>query len=120
MPGILQRASTLSTASVKFSRRGSQALSKILTKTAPAEPGDATFAAFKALPVDPARSRQAGISSADELVGASTCTEAVEIIVTAIRDACVDAGNVRPDFLTDEDVVRYVSIGIGVFGTTDE
>jgi phosphatidylinositol 4-phosphatase len=83
------------------------ALSKILTRTAPNEPGDATFAAFKALPVDPARTRQAGTSAADELVGAATCVDAVDIIVGAIQEACADIGNVRDDFVKNEDVVRY-------------
>lgn len=116
LPGMLRRASTFSTtASAGLSRRGSQALSKILTKTAPSELGDATFAAFKALPVDPTRSRQGGVSSADELVGALTCADAVEIIVTAIREACVEAGNKRDDLVIDEDVVRLVSSAAFVY-----
>jgi hypothetical protein len=105
-PQPLRRASTLSNTRATLTRQGSVALSKLLTRTAPNELGEATFAAFKALPVDPTRSRQLGVSAADELVGATTCADAVDIIVSAIRDACADAGNTREDFVKEEDVVR--------------
>ncbi|KAI0748534.1 SacI homology domain-containing protein [Daedaleopsis nitida] len=69
---------------------------------------DTIFAAFKALPVDPARSRRetgSFIQSQDELAGAKSCKEAVDMIVEAIRQACKDMGNEHRDFITEADVV---------------
>ncbi|PFH51748.1 hypothetical protein AMATHDRAFT_74778 [Amanita thiersii Skay4041] len=61
--------------------------------------GDRTFAAFKVLPVDPAwirRSSSTGdggyAEASDELASASTCREAVELIVGSIDQACREVG----------------------------
>ncbi|KAI0256643.1 SacI homology domain-containing protein [Lactifluus subvellereus] len=58
-----------------------------------------SFAAFKALLIDPAGTRRDGgalvESAPDELVGASTCREAVDLMVDAIVRACVDAADAQ-------------------------
>jgi hypothetical protein len=48
--------------------------------------------------------------AADELSGASSCQEAADLIVDSIRRACEDVGVVGGGFVTNEDVVRWVSI----------
>ncbi|KAI0082839.1 hypothetical protein K474DRAFT_1584893 [Panus rudis PR-1116 ss-1] len=89
--------------------RRNTALSRILSKAAePVINDDVTFAAFKALPVDPARSRRDNgsfVEPADELTGATNCKEAVDLMVEAIRRACADVGNSPDDFVTDSDIV---------------
>ncbi|TFY55822.1 hypothetical protein EVG20_g9178 [Dentipellis fragilis] len=91
--------------------RRASGLSRILSKAAVAiEAGDTSFAAFKALPIDPARTRRGSTFAesaepADDLAGAGTCQEAVELMVDAIRRACEDVGNVRVGFVKDEDIV---------------
>lgn len=95
----------------QLSQRDSQ-LSRILTRAAsPALNGEVTFAAFKALPIDPARSRRENGSffePADELTGANNCKEAVDMMVDAIHRACLDIGNGSEDFIKEEDVVSCV------------
>ncbi|KAG1877755.1 SacI homology domain-containing protein [Suillus subalutaceus] len=55
------------------------------------------FAAFKALPVDPARVRSGSsigyAEPADDLAGATTCKQVVDMMVDGIKRACEDAGN---------------------------
>ncbi|KAI0780655.1 SacI homology domain-containing protein [Trametes elegans] len=84
-------------------------LSRILTEAAAPVAGQETaFAAFKALPIDPARVRRESgsfIQTTDELANAKNCKEAVDMIVDAIRQACKDIGNDRHDFVTEADVV---------------
>ncbi|KAJ2926422.1 hypothetical protein H1R20_g10673, partial [Candolleomyces eurysporus] len=74
-----------------------------------------SFAAFKVLPIDPARIRRASSSHfssayaevSDELMqGAGTCREAADLIVEAVQSACEDLGNSRSGFVTAEDIVR--------------
>lgn len=74
------------------------------------------FAAFKVLPIDPTRIRRASSSASglyadasDELNGASSCREAVDLIVDSIYRGCEDAGSTHSNFVTSEDVVRRVS-----------
>ncbi|KAF5315948.1 hypothetical protein D9611_005058 [Ephemerocybe angulata] len=74
---------------------------------------ETSFAAFKVLPVDPARIRRASSSvtayseMSDEMQGATTCREAGEMIVETIFRACEDAGSAGViGFLRDEDIVR--------------
>ena len=85
-------------------------LSRILSDTAaPVVGQDTIFAAFKALPVDPARSRRetgSFIQSQDDLTGAKNCKEAVDLIVDAVRQACSDMGNEHRELITEGDVVR--------------
>jgi hypothetical protein len=73
--------------------------------------GDVTSAAFKALPIDPARVRPASGSgfaeSAGESMEASNCKEVVDLMVDAIGRACHDIGNTHKDFISDSDVVRF-------------
>lgn len=76
---------------------------------------DLTFAAFKVLPIDPARIRGSSSSTSgmfaeasDELAGASSCREAVDLIVDSIQRACEDIGSAHVGFVTKEDVVGYV------------
>ncbi|KAF7363564.1 hypothetical protein MSAN_01013000 [Mycena sanguinolenta] len=62
-----------------------------------------SFAAFKVLPIDPARTRrgssfggtqtQTYVDSADELSGAGSCREVVDLMVDSIRRACEEMGN---------------------------
>lgn len=86
-------------------------LSTLLSRVAePAQASDRVFAAFKVLPVDPARPRRetgSAIEPADELSGAKNCKEAVDLIVESIIKACQDVGGGRqPNFVEEEDVVR--------------
>jgi hypothetical protein len=75
-----------------------------------------TYAAFKVLPIDPTRTRTSTgggsvlsmADPADDLMGAKDCEEGVALIVGCIKAACEDVGNVKDDFVRDEDVVRYV------------
>lgn len=84
-------------------------LSGILSKAAaPVIESDTTFAAFKALPLDPTRTRRDSgsyIEPADELAGAANCKDAVDIIVDAIRQACQDAGGAHGELMAEEDIV---------------
>jgi len=74
--------------------------------------GERTFAAFKALPIDPARMRQGSSTSnapyaetSEEVAGASNCLEVVDRIVESIQRACQELGTGQGDFVTNEDVV---------------
>ncbi|KAF7974824.1 hypothetical protein HWV62_11181 [Athelia sp. TMB] len=95
-----------------FSNKRAPVLSRIISNAAPEVGSQTTFAAFKALPIDPARIRRGSSTStayaepADDLTGAASCKEAVDIIVDAIRRACEDIGNVHGDLIIDGDVVR--------------
>ncbi|KAF5386792.1 hypothetical protein D9615_001600 [Tricholomella constricta] len=89
-------------------------LSNILTNATLAAGAETTFAAFKVLPIDPARIRRESSTggnfeyteAADELSGASNCREAADLIVDGIRRACEDIGGAHGEFVTSEDVVR--------------
>lgn len=86
----------------------SNILSRALSAAAPADSGETSYAAFKALPVDPARMRRTtgSFETANELSLATTCKEVVDSIVGTIRDAVVDANGDRPaTFVAEEDVV---------------
>jgi len=89
--------------------RRNTALSRILSNAAvPVLENDTTFAAFKALPIDPARTQRGSgsfIDAADELAGAANCKEAVELIVNAIHQACQDIGAAEGAFVTEADIV---------------
>ena len=79
--------------------------------------GTQNFAAFKVLPIDPTRTRKemSAVSDqyvelSDEMQRASSCREAVDLIVNRIQDACEDMGGGRHGkFVTEEDVVRFDS-----------
>lgn len=92
-------------------RKGFLPLSRILSETvAPLAGQETIFAAFKALPVDPARSRRESgsfIQPQDELASAKNCREAVDMIVEAIGQACYDIGNEHREFISEGDVVRW-------------
>ncbi|TCD64143.1 hypothetical protein EIP91_004492 [Steccherinum ochraceum] len=92
--------------------RKATALSRILSNAAaPVLDNDVTFAAFKALPIDPARSRRENgsfVEPADELTGATNCKEAVALMVEAIRRACADIGNDENELVKQKDVVSLV------------
>ncbi|KAH9945870.1 SacI homology domain-containing protein [Epithele typhae] len=85
------------------------ALSRVLAETAGPTAGQETiFAAFKALPVDPARARRetgSFIQSQDDYTTAQNCKEAVDLIVNAIQQACKDLGNEHQGLLEEADVV---------------
>jgi hypothetical protein len=99
-----------------LTRTKDPALSNILTNAALAAGAETSFAAFKVLPIDPARIRRASSSggdgayaeAADELSGASSCQEAVDMIVESIQRAYEDIGGADGVFVTNEDVVRCV------------
>ena len=86
------------------------ALTRVLTNAAaPVADQDLMYAAFKALPIDPARSRKATGSffePADELTGATNCKEAVDLMVDSIHKACTDVGNGHVQSVSETDVVR--------------
>ncbi|CCM00021.1 uncharacterized protein FIBRA_02047 [Fibroporia radiculosa] len=96
-------------ATVPSSMRRNTLLSGLLSRAAaPAEEMDKTFAAFKALPIDPMRSRRdtgSFIEPADELAGATNCREAVDMIVNTIQQACCDAGTIDGSIVNEEDIV---------------
>lgn len=86
-------------------------LSRLLSRAAePAQASDMVFAAFKTLPIDPARTRRATgsiIEPADELNNANNCKEAVDLIVESITTACRDVGaGHQPNFVIEGAVVR--------------
>ncbi|KAJ8078947.1 hypothetical protein PM082_013231 [Marasmius tenuissimus] len=101
--------------SMTLSRKNTSSLSNILTNASVnAGSTDKSFAAFKMLPIDPARIRRVSSSgngtseyadATDELTGAATCKEAVDLVVDAIVNACKDRGAVRKGFVKEEDVV---------------
>ncbi|KAJ7046939.1 SacI homology domain-containing protein [Mycena alexandri] len=75
-----------------------------------------SFAAFKVLPIDPARTRRASsvggggagyVDSAEELSGAGSCREAVGLMAESIRRACEEMGNDGgvAGLVAEEDVV---------------
>ncbi|TFK62545.1 hypothetical protein BDN72DRAFT_964483 [Pluteus cervinus] len=111
----------------RLSRR-STTLSNVLENAAAlVANSDRVFAAFKVLPIDPARLRESStveragsgsggaseggsgghnvISGQEELETAENCKDAAEMIVETIRKACEDIGNVHNGFVTNEDVV---------------
>ncbi|KIM65349.1 hypothetical protein SCLCIDRAFT_112940 [Scleroderma citrinum Foug A] len=75
----------------------------------PFDSDDVNFAAFKVLPVDPFRVRSGSViyeEPADDLVGATTCKEVVDLMVDAVKRACYEAGNDRhANLVVVEDVV---------------
>ncbi|KAH7908877.1 SacI homology domain-containing protein [Hygrophoropsis aurantiaca] len=93
------------------SSRRTPTLSRIMSKVSEdAAQNKTTFAAFKVLPIDPARIRSGSTSSgyaepADDLVGATTCKEVVDLMVDSIRRMCEDVGNTRGEFVLSEDIV---------------
>ncbi|KAL1743446.1 SacI homology domain-containing protein [Schizophyllum fasciatum] len=105
-------------------KRKTLALSDVLSNAESG--GEATFAAFKVLQIDPTRTRHearggsvvggtidsrtsAYAEPADELSGARDCQEAVDMIVEAVEAACKDVGGgIGPkgeDFVKQEDIV---------------
>jgi phosphatidylinositol 4-phosphatase len=92
--------------------RSATALSKILSNAVTiASSSETTFAAFKVLPIDPARRQETdgGYTIAgrtDELAAASTCRELVDLMTYAIKHACDDVGSTHGEFVTEADVVR--------------
>ncbi|KAI6166942.1 SacI homology domain-containing protein [Pisolithus thermaeus] len=69
-----------------------------------------TFAAFKVLPIDPTRVEGEFTTTygelTDDLTGATTCKEVVDLMVDAIKRACCKFGTgLREDFIVEEDVV---------------
>ncbi|KDQ60929.1 hypothetical protein JAAARDRAFT_124474 [Jaapia argillacea MUCL 33604] len=84
-------------------------LSRMLSNVAvEAASGDTTFVAFKALYIDPARTRRGSGSfaePADDLAGATNCKEVVDLMVDSIQRACQAVGGGRGVFVTQDDVV---------------
>ena len=111
-PTPTQRASFPTLIGAGPQRKGTGVqLSKLLSRVAePAQASDKVFAAFKTLPIDPARSRQPTgsiIEPADELSGARNCKEAVDLMVDSIVKACQDVGaGHQPNFIVEEPIVR--------------
>ncbi|KAF8559644.1 hypothetical protein OG21DRAFT_1594475 [Imleria badia] len=70
------------------------------------EAKDASFAAFKALPVGSTRNGSRYAEPADDLAGATSCKEAVDLIADAIKRACEDIGSTSgDDFVCEADIV---------------
>ncbi|EPQ58006.1 hypothetical protein GLOTRDRAFT_114553 [Gloeophyllum trabeum ATCC 11539] len=93
--------------SLSSPRKGSK-LSRVLSNAASDGSSATSYAAFKVLPLDPARTRRGSGNfeePADDLTGATNCKEAVDLIVDAIERACKDVGNTHDSFVVDEDVV---------------
>jgi len=94
-------------------------LSNVLTGSSSfntAGTGKENFAAFKVLPMDPARRETNAVSDqyveiSDEMQGASSCREAVDLIVDRIYGACEDIGSGKDSgFVTEEDVVSLEEV----------
>lgn len=122
----LNRSLSTSVSPLMRQRRKPQVLSDVLSNANTS--GEITFAAFKALQMDPSRTRRdaSGGGSiiggtvdskpstiysepADELSGARDCQEAVDMIVDAVQSACKDIGGGEgpkgEDFIKQEDIV---------------
>ncbi|KIL00905.1 hypothetical protein PAXRUDRAFT_128798 [Paxillus rubicundulus Ve08.2h10] len=101
----------------------SDRLSRMLSTTSTARPtvsddraqsGDTSFAAFKVLPVNPAHVRRGSTTGyaepADDLAGATTCKEAVDLIADSIKRACHDIGGASDvNFIFGEEDIVSVS-----------
>ncbi|KAH6895050.1 SacI homology domain-containing protein [Coprinopsis sp. MPI-PUGE-AT-0042] len=73
-----------------------------------ASSAEKSFAAFKVLPIDPARIRRSSSSyseMSDELLGASTCKEAADLVVETIVKACEEVGSAGSGFVSEEEIV---------------
>ncbi|KAG9318553.1 hypothetical protein JVU11DRAFT_645 [Chiua virens] len=73
-----------------------------------ADSDDTSFAAFKALPVSCTHVRNGSryTEPADDLASATTCQEAVDLVVDVIQRACEDVGSASgDDFVSEADVV---------------
>ncbi|KJA26998.1 hypothetical protein HYPSUDRAFT_131584 [Hypholoma sublateritium FD-334 SS-4] len=90
------------------------ALSNFLSESSfnTAGAGQQNFAAFKVLPIDPARGRRMSSATSalysdtsDEMHGAESCKEAVDLVVERIQNACEDVGGGQGEFVVNEDVV---------------
>lgn len=85
-------------------------LSRIMSKVSEDATGasDTCFAAFKVLPVEPARIRSGSSTRyaepADDLAGATACNQVVDMMIGVIKRACEDAGN--SPVVVNGDVVR--------------
>jgi phosphatidylinositol 4-phosphatase len=88
----------------------SRTLSNLLVANTPVPGSETTFAAFKVLPIDRARTRRTTgsfIEPADEFAGAKSCKEAVDMMVDMIVSACEESGSARREgFVVEGDVVR--------------
>lgn len=96
------------TSSRMSTRRGSNVLSRVLSEAAGDKVDSIGFAAFKALPIDPARARRTTGSfeeTADDLSWAKNCKEAVEMIVSTIQRAVEDVGGPREDIVREEAIM---------------
>lgn len=83
-------------------------LSRVLSDTTASHNDVVSYAAFKALPVDPTRMRRTTGSfeeTANELSWAKTCKEAIDSIVDTIQHAVADAGGNASDLVKEEDIV---------------
>lgn len=90
---------------------GARAPSKPVISGDHTESNDTSFTAFKVLPVGsthvPNESRYT--EGADDLASATSCKEAVDLIVDAIKRACEDIGSAEGDgFISEGDIVRWV------------
>lgn len=99
------------------------ALSNFLSESSfsTAGAGQQNFAAFKVLPIDPARGRRMSSATSalysdtsDEMHGAESCKEAVDLVVERIQNACEDVGGGQGDFVANEDIVRSVYASISL------
>ena len=99
----------------RTSRGTMPGLSNVLASSSFSSPGQ-NFAAFKVLPIDPTRRETSDqyVELSDEMQRASSCREAADLIVGKIQDACEDVGGGHGSFVTDEDVVRFVSFFFSV------
>ncbi|KAH7926636.1 hypothetical protein BV22DRAFT_1062448 [Leucogyrophana mollusca] len=84
-------------------------LSRLMSKVSEDAAHETNFAAFKVLPVDPARIRSGSSTGyaepADDLVGATTCKEVVDLMVDAIKRVCEDVGGAHGEFIVSRDIV---------------
>ena len=78
-------------------KKGNRSLSRILTNTAAEHGNKTSFVAFKALPIDPVRSRRTTGSfeeAANDLTWAKSCKQAVDTMVDMIFQAVSAAKDV--------------------------
>ena len=111
--------STVGSLGTKSKSKAQRAAEKLGQVEVLLEASEKSFAAFKVLPIDPARIRRAGSGSVgsyaevgDEVAqGARTCKEAAELMVGTLVEACEDVGGGDPGpgevgaFVREEDIV---------------
>ena len=79
-------------------------MSNVALVTGAGASGAVVTAAFKVLPTDHLQNKS---DVEDPIASATTCRDAVNLMVDMVEKACADVGNTLPNFVIEEDIVRY-------------